>query len=114
MLARKAPKVVPYASPLKNFEYMALARPIVAPDPANIRDVLVHGQAALLFRPDDFDAFCDAVTQLCRDKGLRDRLGAGARAAIQQRGFLWERNAERVEQIALALIQGRAASRRSM
>lgn len=108
------PKVVPYASPLKNFEYMALARPIVAPDQANIREVLVHGQTALLFRPDDFDAFCEAVTQLCRDEGLRDRLGASARAAIQQRGFLWERNAERVEQIAHALIQGRAASRRSM
>ena len=41
---------VPYASPLKLFEYMALGRAIIAPDQPNIREVLVHGKSALLFR----------------------------------------------------------------
>jgi hypothetical protein len=31
---------VPYASPLKLFEYMALSRAVIAPDQPNIREVL--------------------------------------------------------------------------
>jgi hypothetical protein len=40
------------------------------------------------------------VERLCRDVGLRERLGAAASAAIERRGFLWESNAQRV--VALA------------
>jgi glycosyltransferase involved in cell wall biosynthesis len=46
------PDVVEYASPLKLFEYMALGKAIIAPDRANIREILTHGRDALLFDPD--------------------------------------------------------------
>ena len=47
------PDVVPYASPLKMFEYMALAKPILAPDTENIREILTGDEDALLFSNED-------------------------------------------------------------
>ena len=39
-------------SPLKLFEYLALGRAIVAPDQANIREVLDDGVECVAVRPD--------------------------------------------------------------
>ena len=94
------PEVVPYASPLKLFEYMALGRAIVAPDRANIREVLEHGKDALLFDPDSQGAFEAAVLELCRDDLAREHLGAAAARKVDDRDMTWDGNARRV--VALA------------
>ncbi len=91
------PSAVAYASPLKLFEYMAMGRAIVAPDQANIREIVRHEDSALLFDPQDEEAFSTAVERLCRDKALRERLGHGARTAILKRPFTWDANAEKIE-----------------
>lgn len=91
------PAVTPYASPLKMAEYMALARPIVAPATPNIREILDDGDNAVLFDPDDDGAFRRAIERLVDDPALRAKLGARARATIDERGLTWDRNAERVE-----------------
>lgn len=98
------PNVMPYASPLKLFEYMALGRAIVAPDTPNIREILEHEKTALLFAPGDVDAFRQCVSRLCADQALRRRLGEAASAAIEARSFLWDRNAERIEKMAVEFI----------
>ena len=90
------PAVVAYASPLKLFEYLALGRAIVAPDTPNLREVLVDGQNALLFTADQEGALEVALTRLCRDEGLRHRLGAAARATIDERKLTWLDNARRI------------------
>lgn len=100
------PSVTPYASPLKLFEYMALGRAIVAPDQANIREILTDGVNALLFQPENSASFAAAVERLCLDGELRERLGAAASATIERRGFLWDVNAHRVVQ----LIQGQSSA----
>ena len=102
------PAVRPYASPLKLFEYMTLARPIVAPDTPNIREVLSDRESALLFDPASGEAFRRTVELLCRDAGLRQRLGAGAAQAIVDRGLTWNRNAERIEALMARLASSRA------
>lgn len=94
------PSVVEYASPLKLFEYMALGRAIVAPDQANIREVLSDGEDALLFDPDDTDAFTRAIVALCRDDALRARLGHAAAALIDSREYTWAANARTVVELA--------------
>ncbi len=91
------PDVVPYASPLKLFEYLALGRAVAAPDTRNIREVLRHGDNAWLFDPEDSSAFAEAVETLCADADLRARLGGRARATIDEGGYTWAANAERVE-----------------
>jgi glycosyltransferase involved in cell wall biosynthesis len=106
--------VVPYASPLKLFEYMALGCAIVAPDLPNIREVLTDGRDAVLFDPADPGAFRAALDRLCRDGALRDRLGAAASRTIDERGFTWADNARRVEDIARRLAAPAAAKRASL
>ncbi len=98
------PSVVPYASPLKLFEYMALGRAMVAPNTANIREILADGRTALLFEPGNFEQLRQCVERLCQDAALRRRLGAAASKAIEANGFLWDRNAERIEALAAELI----------
>ncbi len=90
------PAVVPYASPLKLFEYLALGRAIVAPDQPNIREVLDDGVNALLFDCDDPDGLTNAIERLNGDELLRERLARGAVQTIGRRGLTWQRNAERV------------------
>ena len=96
------PSVVAYASPLKLFEYMALGRATVAPDQDNIREVLTDGEDAILFDPNDMDAFTEAVVRMCRDDELRRRLGRAAAALIEDREYTWAANARRIESLARA------------
>jgi len=93
------PDVVPYASPLKLFEYLALGCAVVAPAAANIREVLEHERNALLFAPADDEAFAAAIERLCNDAALRVRLGAEARATIDRRGLTWSANAATVSRL---------------
>ena len=90
------PASVPYASPLKLFEYMAAGRAIVAPDQPNLREVLRHGHNALLFDPARAGAMWEAVRLLASDAPLRARLGATARADVLTTPYTWEGNARRV------------------
>lgn len=97
------PAVTDYASPLKLFEYMALGRPIIAPDSANIREVLTADREALLFDADSDQAFSQGLAALVSDADLRARLGAAAKARLLREDFTWAGNARRVEKIAETL-----------
>jgi len=89
---------------LKLFEYLALGLPIIAPDSANIREVLTDGVNAALFRHDDGAAFTRCLRQVCSDGQLRESLARSARATIDNKGLTWRRNAERVAELAQALV----------
>jgi len=97
------PKSVEYASPLKLFEYMALGKAIVAPDQPNIREVLEVDVSGLLFDPAEPASMTAAIARLAQDDGLRARLGAGARNAIEERGYTWKENARRVSALAQSI-----------
>ncbi len=105
-------QVVPYASPLKLFEYMALARAIVAPATANIREVLVDGETAVLFDPGNATELRRAIERLCNDSALRDRLGKTAQAAVAQKGLTWTNNARRVTELFHELVSPQVAPAR--
>lgn len=96
------PAVVAYASPLKLFEYLALAKAIVAPRQPNIEEILTDGQNALLFDAQAAGALEQALTRLCRDSGLRERVAKGAGATIERLGLTWHANARRVVDLASA------------
>lgn len=94
------PAVVRYASPLKLIEYLALGKAIVAPSEPNLVELLTDGENALLFDSRVPDALQQALSVLCSDEQLRDRLAAGARATIARLSLTWDSNARRV--VALA------------
>lgn len=83
------------ASPMKLLEYMAMGRPVVAPDIENLRDVLTDGANGLLFADGDRASLAQALRTLVTDAGLRQRLGdAARRTVLEQRN--WRRIAEQV------------------
>ena len=93
------PAVVEYASPLKLFEYLALGRAVVAPRVPNLMEILVDTENALLFDPATPGALESVLERLSADANLRERLGQTARNSIQQRGFTWRGNAQRIARL---------------
>jgi glycosyltransferase involved in cell wall biosynthesis len=83
------------ASPMKLLEYMAMAKPVVAPRLDNVRDIVEHDRTGLLFTPGDVDALAGALQRLAADPALRARLGRSARESIETTRN-WRRNAEQV------------------
>lgn len=90
------PDATEYASPLKLIEYMSMGKAILAPDQANIRELLEHGQTALLFDKKSFGGLRDALMQLVADSEMRRRLGSAAAAQVRGRPLTWRENARKV------------------
>lgn len=88
--------LVPYASPLCLFEYMAMGKAILAPDQANHHEVLVRGVDCDMYDPLDPHGIEARLDLLLADTDMRARMGLAARAALQQRGYHWAGNAVRV------------------
>jgi glycosyltransferase involved in cell wall biosynthesis len=107
------PDVTPYSSPLKLFEYLQLGSAIVGPDMENIREILTHGEDALLFDPGAPGALEAALLRLCEDAELRLRLGAAARDTIVRKSLTWTGSAERVIAVADAALAEAAGGARS-
>ncbi|MEO1596548.1 MAG: glycosyltransferase family 4 protein [Pseudomonadota bacterium] len=101
------PSVVPYASPLKLFEYMALGKAVVAPDSDNIREVLTDGHDAVLFRRGETDAFAAGIDRVLSDADLRARVEKNIVQTVHDRGHTWEANARRVVAIATELLDAK-------
>jgi glycosyltransferase involved in cell wall biosynthesis len=94
------PMATSYASPLKIFDYMAAGCAIVAPAQPNIEEILTHGETALLFDPAMSDGIWQAIEALVRAPDLRARLGAAARAKLENEAWTWAGNAERIAELA--------------
>lgn len=97
------PAVVPYASPLKLFEYLALGKAVVGPNQPNLQEVLTDGDNALLFDPQQPGALEAALSSLCNDTVLRERIAGGSARTIGRLGLTWRNNAQRVAALADAL-----------
>ncbi len=100
--------LVPYASPLCLFEYMAMGKAILAPDQPNHHEVLVEGQDCLMYDPADANGIETQLDRLLADGALRQRLGAAAGQALQARGYHWASNARRALAAADELLARRA------
>ena len=100
------PAATSYASPMKIFEYLAMAKPVVAVDQENTREILEEGRNALFFPPGDRVAFVSAVQEIFSDQQRLERMSAQARSAIFEREFLWDANARKVIEIARSCLAG--------
>jgi glycosyltransferase involved in cell wall biosynthesis len=84
-----------FGSPTKLFEYMGLAKPIVASDLEQIGDVIEHGRTGLLSPPGDAAAAAQAVLRLLDDEPLRARLGKAALEEARST-YSWDAHAQRI------------------
>ncbi len=84
-----------FGSPTKIFEYMAMAKGIVASRLGQIGEVLTHEETALLVEPANTEELSAAIVRLTESQDLRAQLGTAARqAAIEH--HTWRRNAQNV------------------
>ena len=90
------PDVVAYASPLKMLEYLALGKAIIAPDTANIRELLCHNQNALLFNPEQTPSFNECLLAMLSSNSMRKQLGEQAAKTIRDKNLTWKDNAQRI------------------
>ena len=77
----KAARVIPN----KVFQALACGTPVITADTEGARELLVDGESALLVPPGDPDALAGAVRRLAGDAALAERIGAGGRAAYEER-----------------------------
>ncbi|HEX2729067.1 MAG TPA: glycosyltransferase family 4 protein [Rubrobacteraceae bacterium] len=91
-----------YFSPLKIFEYMACGVPVVAAGLGQIPDIVRDGETGLLYAPDEPGGLLAACERLLDNPDLSGRLGRAAAKEILAR-YTWDRNAERVADLAHSL-----------
>jgi glycosyltransferase involved in cell wall biosynthesis len=88
-----------YFSPLKVFEYMAAARPVVASKVGQIDGLIRDGVNGILCPPSDSRSLAEALDRLRCDPALRARLGKAARDTVL-RDHTWEAVARRIMALA--------------
>jgi glycosyltransferase involved in cell wall biosynthesis len=86
-------------SPLKIFEYMGAAKPVIASRIGEIETIIREGENGLLVAPGDVEQLCAAIRRLVRDPAMRERLGRAARRDIETK-HNWTRNAAAVVDVA--------------
>ena len=84
-----------YGSPTKLFEYMAMAKGVVASRVGQLEDLLEDEVSALLVPPADPERLAEAILRLVRDPALAAELGRAARREVC-RAYTWEANARRI------------------
>ena len=87
-----------YWSPLKVFEYMAMALPVVTIDVTPLNEIVRNGEEGLLYRPGDIAGLVRALDRLACDPGLRLTLGASARQRVTAR-YSWAAHCRSLDRI---------------
>ena len=84
-----------FGSPTKLFEYMAMAKAIIASNLDQLSQVLEHGRTAWLVQPGSASELASAIVLLAGDVELREQLGRNARTRALA-DHTWQKNAGRV------------------
>jgi len=88
-----------YRSPIKLFEYMAMAKAVVAPRLEPIEAVVRDGLDGLLFAGGDLESLTRVLGGLISDPGRRQRIGHYARQTVIGH-HTWHKNAAEIVEIA--------------
>jgi glycosyltransferase involved in cell wall biosynthesis len=92
-----------YWSPLKIFEYMATALPVISLDVPPIAEIVRPGKEGLLFPEGDEEAFADSLDALLSDPARARALGESGRERVVA-CFSWQRHCEQLERILESLV----------
>ena len=87
-----------HGSPLKIFEYMAMAKPVLTSPLGQIDEIIKDGDSGLLIDPEDTYKVSQVILRLHDDRALRANLGLKARANVIKH-YTWEINAEKVRNL---------------
>jgi len=92
------PETNSFRSPIKMFEYMALAKPVIAPRMPAIQVAIDDGKDGVLFEPGNCEDMKAALIQVLADPERAQELGIRARDKIMSQ-FTWEKHANNIMKI---------------
>lgn len=101
-----------YGSPMKLFEYMGMAKAIIAPRVGPVMEILRDGQTGLLIEPGNARQMADQIVRLIDDPALRQRLGRAGRQYVTAH-HTWRQNALRIEQVCAGLLSPGPGNKRT-
>jgi glycosyltransferase involved in cell wall biosynthesis len=92
-----------YWSPLKIFEYMATALPVVSLDVPPLAEVIRPEQEGLLVAEGEDEALAAAIARLIADPVRARTMGEAGRERVVAH-FSWQRHCEQLERILTSLV----------
>jgi starch synthase len=98
-----------YFSPLKLFEYLAAARPVIAADVGEISHCVRPGKTGSLYEAGDAAGLARALSELLDDPARAAELGAGGREHVIAE-HTWTKTAQTVVRLARTALERRHAA----
>jgi glycosyltransferase involved in cell wall biosynthesis len=95
-----------YWSPLKIFEYMAMAIPVVTLDVPPLAEIVRPGREGLLVAEGDAEALAESILALLADPVRARTMGESGRARVVAL-YSWQRHCEQLESILKGLVRKR-------
>jgi glycosyltransferase involved in cell wall biosynthesis len=106
VVPRRDERAARLVTPLKPFEAMAMARPLVIADLPALTEVAPHGERSLAYPAEDARALAAAVERLMDDPALAERLGEAGREWVT-RERTWASNGPRWTEVYETVLAGR-------
>jgi glycosyltransferase involved in cell wall biosynthesis len=110
VVPRRDERAARLVTPLKPFEAMAMARPLVVADLPALTEVAPDGERSLAYPAEDAAALAAAVARLMDDPALAARLGENGRAWVT-RERTWASNGPRWTEVYESVLAGHARRR---
>lgn len=85
-------------SPLKLYEYLACAKPVIASRVEGISEVIEDGNCGYLFDPDDVESLASMIIESYNERNRLPEFGNNGRRLIENR-FSWEKVARKVQRV---------------
>ncbi len=104
VVPRRDERAARLVTPLKPFEAMAMARPLIVADLPALTEVAPDGERSIAYRAEDARALAAAVERLMDDPDLARRLGEAGRAWVS-RERTWAANGPRWTTIYESVLQ---------
>ena len=91
-------------SPLKLYEYLACARPVIGSRLQGISEVVDNGNCGYLYEPDDAGDLASRIIESYKERDRLPELGNNGRALVKK-SFSWEKIAQQVENVLNEVVE---------
>ena len=92
-------------SPLKIYEYLACAKPVVASNIKGVGDLLDVSKSGISITPDAPDELATAITKLLKDEALMGQMGKNGRKIVIEK-YSWANTARKMKEVFENISEG--------
>ena len=87
-----------YGSPMKNFEYGIMCKPIISPNSRVVREAMKNGIDGILITPGSVSELSEAILKLAKNPALRKELGENFKRKVIAH-YTWDKVGEKILKI---------------